>query len=210
PAFARSRSAGLPRFVAAAVATAGLITLLSAALAPVRGTSELWSNAMPLAVRAGAASVAAVAGFGLVIIACALARRQRLAWCVAIVLLFIAGAGHLVKDVDIPAAAVNLGMACVLIAARREFNAQPGPGSIRRALLILPLLVAAAWAFGFVSIVTHLGGSSSPPIADAALGSIRGLVGLAPGVSLHEEGRRWFAALLPVLGVGVLVTAIAV
>src|SRR5690348_17331401 len=109
-----SRSGGLPRLVAASVAVAGLITLLSAALAPVRGTSELWSNAIPLAVRAGAASVAAVAGFGLLIIAGALARRQRRAWGVAIVLLVIAGAGHLVKDVDIPAAAVNLGLAGVL------------------------------------------------------------------------------------------------
>jgi lysylphosphatidylglycerol synthetase-like protein (DUF2156 family) len=196
--------------VAASVAVAGLITLLSAALAPVRGTSELWSNAIPLAVRAGAASVAAVAGFGLLIIAGALARRQRRAWGVAIVLLVIAGAGHLVKDVDIPAAAVNLGLAGVLIASRREFDAQPGPGSIRRALLILPLLVAAAWAFGFVSILAHLGGASSPSVADAALGSVRGLVGLPPGVPLHAEGRRWFAALLPLIGVGVLVTALAV
>ena len=211
PTFARPRrSAGLPRLVAAAVAAAGLITLLSAALSPVRGTSELWSNAIPLAVRAGAASVAAVAGFGLLVIAGALARRQRRAWGVAIGLLLIAGAGHLLKDVDIPAAAVNLGMAGVLIAARPEFDAQPGPGSIRRALLVLPLLVAAAWAFGFVSILAHVGGTSSSTVAGAALGSLRGLVGLPLGVPMHAEPRAWFAALLPLIGVGVLVTSITV
>ena len=190
PTLARHRRrADLPRLVAAAVAAAGLLTLLSAALAPVRGTSELWSNTIPLAVRAGAASVAAVAGFGLLIIAGALARRQRRAWGVAIVLLLIAGVGHLLKDVDFPAAAVNLGMAGALIAARREFDVRPGPGSIRRALLVLPLLVAAAWAFGFVSILAHVGGSSSHTVAGAASGSIRGLVGLPTDVPLHEIGR---------------------
>jgi lysyl-tRNA synthetase, class II len=211
PTLARHRRrADLPRFVAAAVAAAGLLTLLSAALSPVRGTSELWSNAIPLAVRAGAASVSAVAGFGLLIIAGALARRQRRAWAVAIVLLLIAGVGHLLKDVDFPAAAVNLGMAGALIASGREFDVRPGPGSIRRALLILPLLVAAAWAFGFVSILAHVGGGSSHSVAGAASGSIRGLVGLPPDVPLHGQGRAWFGALLPLMGVGVLVTAIAV
>ena len=204
------RSAGLPRYVAAAVAAAGLITLLSAALSHrARPQRTLVQHPAPLGA-SGRRLVSAVAGFGLLVIAGALARRQRRAWAVAIALLLIAGAGHLVRDVDVLAAGVNLGMAGVLIAARREFDAQPGPGSIRRALLALPLLVAAAWAFGFVSILAHVGGSASPSIGGAALGALRGLIGLPLGVPMHTEGREWFAAVLPLIGVGVLVTAITV
>ena len=203
------RGARLPRTVAAAVAAAGVITLLSAAFSTLRGKSELLSNTIPLAARVGATSAAAIAGFGLLIIAGALARRQRRAWIVAVVLLLVAGVSHLIKDVDVLGAGVNLGMACVLIAYRREFDAQAGPGSVRRALLALPLLAAAAWAFGFIAIMAHLGGRT-PAVGDAALGSLRGLVGLPLGVSLSGESNDWIAGLLPVLGVGVLVTAIMV
>jgi lysylphosphatidylglycerol synthetase-like protein (DUF2156 family) len=204
------RSARLPRFVAAAVAAAGLITLLSAAFSTFRNQSELWSNTVPLAVRAGAASVAAIAGFGLLVIAGALARRQRRAWGVALVLLLLAGVSHLIKDVDVLAGGVNLGLACLLIASRREFDTQPGPGSIRRALLSLPLLVAVAWAFGFVAIWAHLGGGPSTSVEDAAVGSFRGLVGLPLDVSMYSAPREWITGLLPLIGVGVLVYAITV
>ena len=186
-----------------------MITLLSAAFSTIRGKVELLSNTIPLAARVGATSAAAIAGFGLLIIAGALARRQRRAWVVAVILLLVAGVSHLIKDVDVLGAGVNLGMACVLIAYRREFDAQAGPGSVRRALLALPLLAAGAWAFGFLAIMAHLGGRT-PAVGDAALGSLRGLVGLPLGVSLSGESNDWIAGLLPLLGVGVLVTAIMV
>jgi len=203
------RGSRLPRAVAAAVAAAGVITLLSAAFSRLRGQTDVLSSTIPLAARVGATSAAAIAGFGLLIIAGALARRQRRAWVVAVVLLLVAGVSHLVKDVDVLAAGVNLGMACVLIVNRREFDAQAGPGSIRRALVALPLLAAAAWAFGFVAIMAHLGGSA-PSVSAAAAGSVRGLVGLPLGVSLGGESNDWIAGLLPLLGVAVLVTAITV
>jgi len=187
-----------------------VITLLSAAFSSLRGRSEVLSSAIPLAARVGATSVAAIAGFGLLVIAGALARRQRRAWWVAVVLLLVAGVSHLVKDVDVLAAGVNLGMACVLIAARREFDATAGPGSIRRALVALPLLATVAWAFGFVAIMAHVGGPSFPSLGTAAAGSLRGLVGLPLGVSLSGEANDWIAGLLPILGVAVLVTAITV
>jgi lysylphosphatidylglycerol synthetase-like protein (DUF2156 family) len=195
--------------VAAAVAAAGVITLLSAAFSTLRGKIELLSNTIPLAARVGATSAAAIAGFGLLIIAGALARRQRRAWVVAVILLLVAGVSHLIKDVDVVGAGVNLGLACVLIVYRREFDAKAGPGSVRRALFALPLLAAAAWAFGFLAIMAHVGGRT-PAVDDAAVGSLRGLVGYPLGVSLNGESNDWIAGLLPVLGVGVLVTTIMV
>src|SRR5207247_1185878 len=166
----------MPRIVAAAVAVAGLVTLSSAAFSVLRGRIELLSNAIPLAVRIDAASVAAMAGFGLLVIAGALARRQRRAWAVATVLLLVAGVSHLIKDVDVLAAGRNLGVGCVLLVTRREFDAKAGPGSTRRAVLTLPLLAATVWAFGFTAIVAHLDAALHASVGSAALGSLRGLL----------------------------------
>jgi lysylphosphatidylglycerol synthetase-like protein (DUF2156 family) len=192
------------------VAFAGLITLLSAAFSVLRGRIELLSNAIPLAVRIDAASVAALAGFGLLVVAGGLARRQRRAWAVAIVLLAVAGVSHLVKDIDVVAAALNLGIACVLIVARREFDTKAGPGSFRRAIVSLPVLAGMAWAFGVAAILAHIGGSPRPSVGAAALASVRGLLGLPLGLRLEDHVYRWIAGLLPLLGVAVLVTAVTV
>ena len=59
-------------------------------------------TSFPLSVLSGATSTAFLAGFGLLVIAGALARRQRRAWWIALVLLVIAGISHLIKDLDIP------------------------------------------------------------------------------------------------------------
>jgi lysylphosphatidylglycerol synthetase-like protein (DUF2156 family) len=202
------RSTQLPRTVAAAVAIAGLITLLSSAFAMLRGRIEVLSNAIPLAVRIDAASVAALAGFGLLVIAGGLARRQRRAWAVAIALLLVAGVSHLIKDVDVVASAVNIGVACVLVMARREFDAKAGPGTIRRAILAVPILAATAWSFGWVAIMAHVGSGSHASVATAAVASLRGLVGLPLGIPLPGEAQGWLVGFLPVLGVAVLVTAV--
>ena len=205
------RATRAPRLIAIFVALAGLLTLLSAALAPVRGRFEILSSPLPLAVRTGATSVAALAGFGLLIIAGALARRQRRAWWIALVLLTVAGVSHVLKDIDVFAAGVSLGMAVVLVTARHEFDARPGPASLRRAFVALPVLAAVAWAFGTIAILGHAGGIlPHPSVGSAAASSLRGLVGLPMGVTVVGRTGRWIPGLLPLLGVAVLVFAFAV
>src|SRR5436309_3033198 len=180
-----ARAARAPRLIAAFVALAGLLTLLSAAVAPVRGRFEILSGPLPLAVRTGATSVAALAGFGLLVIAGALARRQRRAWWIALVLLIVAGVSHVLKDLDVVAAGVSLGMAVVLLMSRHEFDARPGPASLRRAFVALPVLAGVAWAFGTLAIVAHAGGILPRPTpGSAASSSLRGLVGLSMGVTV--------------------------
>lgn len=190
------------------MAVAGFATLLSAAFAVLRGRIELLSNAIPLAVRIDAASLAALAGFGLLVIAGALARRQRRAWAVALVLLLVAGVSHLIKDVDVVSAALNLGLACVLVMWRKEFDATAGPGSLRRAFVMLPVLALSAWTFGLLAILAHLGARHHVSFDAAAGASLRGLVGSPLGVSLEGQADRWIVGLLPLLGVGVLVAAV--
>src|SRR5207302_1039567 len=137
----------------AAVALTGFLTLVSAAFSPSR-LALLW-HSVPLPVRSGASSAAALAGVGVMVMAGGLARRQRRAWWTVTVLLAIAGVAHLLKDFDAPSAGVSFGMALLLVLNRAEFDAEPGPGSIRRAVLALPLLAFAAWGFGVAAILAH-------------------------------------------------------
>src|SRR5438270_9549291 len=131
------RSPRIPRLIAAAVAASGLITLISAAVPSSEGLGIVW-HAIPLPIRTGAASAAALSGVGTMVIAGALARRQRRAWWIATVLLGIAAAAHVLKDLDAPSAGVSAGMSLVLLRYRHEFDARPGPGTIRRAVVALP------------------------------------------------------------------------
>src|SRR5436309_14205242 len=117
------RTRRLPRLMAAAVALAGIVTLVSAAFAPAREGIEILRDALPLTVRTGAGSVAALTRVGMLVIAGALARRQRRAWATGLVLLVIAGVSHILKGLDVPEAGLNLGLAVVFVMARHEFDA---------------------------------------------------------------------------------------
>ena len=210
PAVPRPRTSRLPRFIAVGVAASGLLTLGSAAFAVLRGRLELLSDAVPLIVRTNAASVAALAGLGMLVIAGGLARRQRRAWWIALGLLTVAGITHLLKDLDVVGSGVNLGMAVVLVTVRREFDARPSPGSIRRALLLAPSMAGAAWLFGWVAIVVHGNDFAPPPTTgQSAMAAFRGLMGLPFGLTYRTPEGRWIPGLLPLLGVAVVVTAFA-
>ena len=73
------RSTRAPRLIAAAVAASALITLASAAFSPAVHLQVVWRS-VPFLVRAGAASAAALAGAGTLVVAGALARRQLSSW----------------------------------------------------------------------------------------------------------------------------------
>jgi len=196
--------------MAALVGLAGTVSLLSAASAPMHTRFLPLTNIVPLAARYGAASVTALAGFGLLVVAGGLARRQRIAWWVAISLLLIVGLSHLAKDLDVPSAGLSLGLAVVLFVNRAEFDARPGPGSIRRAFLTLPLFFGVVWGFGVIAIFTHARDFvPAPTLGMAMVEASRGIVGLPTGLISAQGDAKWILALLPILGVMAAVAAFA-
>lgn len=205
-----ARSPRVPRLVAVLVAAAGTITLLSAAISPIRGRVEVFTAVVPLAVRTGATSIAALAGFGTLLVAGGLARRQRSAWWIAVSLLAIAGVTHLLRDVDVPVAGLSLGLAAVLITTRSQFDARVGRGSLHRALLALPLWAGAAWFFAWGAIVSH-SSDLEPRISAgrAAWEALKGSAGFALDFRVAGSEGRWIPGLLPLLGVVVVVVSIA-
>ncbi|MGZ4149532.1 MAG: bifunctional lysylphosphatidylglycerol flippase/synthetase MprF [Actinomycetota bacterium] len=200
------RSPRVPRFVATMVALAGIVSLLSAASVPLHQRTQVLTRIVPLSVRTGATSVAALAGLGLLVVAGGLARRQRIAWWVGLGLLVVGGVSQMLKDLDVATAALALALAVVLIVNRREFDARTGPGTIRRALVAAPTFAAAVWLFGTIAIVSHADDlPSHPGFGSAAMDSLRGVVGLP--MTLDPTGISWLPGLLPLLGV---VAAVAV
>ena len=210
PVLRPPRATRVPRIVALFVGLAGLVTLLSSAFSWIRGRTETLSDVLPLSVRSGATSTAVLAGFGLLVIAGALARRQRRAWWIALVLLLIAGISHLIKGLDVPEAGLSLGMAVVLLMARREFDTRPGPGSVRRAVVALPALALGAWAFGIVAILAHSEAMvPRPTFGVAAAAALRGIVGLSLGIRLVDLAGGWIPDVLPLLGVAIVTSGFA-
>ncbi len=206
----RPRSPRVPRFVATLAGLAGIVSLLSAAISPLQEPVHVLTAIVPLAVRASATSVAALAGLGTLIVAGGLARRARLAWWITLGLLIVAGVSHLLKDLDVPQTAFDIGLAVVLVFYRQEFDARTGPGTIRRAVVALPVLLAVVWGFGVVAIVSHadvIGTSLS--VGDAMVASFRGMVGLDMRLAVTGEAGRWIPGLMPVLGVMAAVWAFA-
>ena len=210
PAAGRPRSPRVPRFVATLVGIAGIISLLSAAISPLQERVQVLTGIVPLAVSATATSVAALAGLGTLFVAGGLARRQRLAWWIALLLLIVGGLGHMLKDLDVPESAFNLALAVVLISYRREFDARVGPGTLRRSFFALPALLAVVWGFGVIAITSHAGSIlPHPSLGDASVASFRGMVGLDVGFTVEGPTGRWIPGLLPLLGVVAAVAAFA-
>lgn len=194
----------------ASVGFAGIVSLFSAASAPMHERFAPLTVVVPLAVRTNASSVAALSGLGLLVVAGGLWRRQRLAWWVALGLLVLAGISHVLKDLDVITAALVLGLAVTLVVNRSEFDARPGPGSVRRAIFTLPLLSGAVWGFGALAILTHAKDfTPRPGFWDALFAAVRGSVGLAPGVTGGAGDSGWILGLLPILGVVAAVSAFA-
>ena len=204
------RSPRAPHLVGASVGFAGIVSLFSAASAPMHERFAPLTVVVPLSVRTNANSVAALTGLGLLVVAGGLWRRQRLAWWVSLGLLVLAGISHVLKDLDVITAALVLGLAVTLVVNRDEFDARPGPGSVRRAIVTLPLLAGVVWGFGALAILTHARDfMPHPGFWEALSAAARGAIGLAPGIASDAGESRWILGLLPILGVVAAVSAFA-
>src|SRR5437764_3019689 len=123
----RSASARVPRLVGGLVGVTGFITLLTALdVGPDRPLSRLFL-AVPLSLRAVAASVEALAGLGQMLVAGGLVRRQRRAWVAAIGLLTTAAAGHMVGEIRPFSFGVVVVALALLVATSSEFSVRPAP-----------------------------------------------------------------------------------
>jgi lysyl-tRNA synthetase class 2 len=201
-----------PFWVARVVGLVGAITLLSALLPGLRGRMTVIYELVPDAFPAAATTGAAAVGLLLLVLSRALRRGKFRAWLLATVLAALAAVLHLVKGLDVEEAMLSVALVVLLISARRNFTAKPGPRSLPRLLAVLVVGPLVATVLGWVWLALDADGqtpgtSTGERIAHAFLGlfGITGPVGFVD----QRDGDRAAIALV-VLGAAVLLVAVLV
>ena len=206
----RSGSGGVAyRLLAWLVAVGGLIDLISV-LVPRRGAAlGLVERIGPGIVLPAAHALLAPAGVLLLIGSRGLIRRNRRAWGLCVALLGLSTALSLLRGGSDYAAAIVTGLIAVaLVASRQEFPFRGDPAAEPSALLRLAGMLAAAIAYGVVTLFAYQTVGGLPFSLTAALrDSVRALAGLAPRGSefLPAGFSRWYpASVLSIAAIGVV------
>jgi phosphatidylglycerol lysyltransferase len=131
------------RIVALLVAAMGIINVLSAVSPGLPNRVRFLMSLSPLEVLHGGRFAAAIAGFGLIVLASGLLRRKYTAWISAVCILLVSAASHVVKGLDYEEAILALALTAWLIVLRPLYHARSDPPSLRQGLLVL--LAAAAF-----------------------------------------------------------------
>jgi lysylphosphatidylglycerol synthetase-like protein (DUF2156 family) len=122
------------RIAAAAIAFAGVMSLISAVTPPIASRLSALGSFAPIEVPEFAGALVAIAGIGLLLLARGIRRGQRHAWILANALLLVAIIGNVTKGLDFEEALVAMLAAVFLIVHRDDFQAPANPSSWRRVI----------------------------------------------------------------------------
>ena len=192
---------GLLRVLALLVAVAGVISLLPS-LPGVRESFGI-DTLLPAGERASVHVATVILGALLLFLSIQIARGKRGAWWVALVLLAASAVAHILKGPDPIAVAVDLVAVLGLLAARRQFTADPDPRSLISIGRFVAIYLVAVIAFGCVSLFAernHL--SPDLTVGGALETTFKGLVGLdGPYTYENDLFNRFFGDALLALGI---------
>ncbi len=194
------------RWASGLVAAAGILSLLSAFLAPMRHRLSDLLQVVPLAVAQTANALVALAALGLLALARSIRRGQRRAWLIAEALLVGSIVLHLVKGIDVEEAGAAAVVAGYLFLKRDAFRAGVDKPSTRRGLLTLLWGAALAVAAGTaaVELGTRLARSRHHQrlaIPEAYLATIERMIGLRT-VALPDRLDDFFAPAMLAIAIG--------
>ena len=138
-----------PFFLALGAALAGSIGIISALTPEFADRYDLVRGVLPPGLPQAARVVALAFGLALIWLARGLAHRKQRAWQLAVVIVAVAAAAHLVKGLDVEEATVSLLLLAALWRYREQFTA-PGDAAVLRPLA--RVLVALAVVALFVTL----------------------------------------------------------
>ncbi|GGK73491.1 membrane protein [Mangrovihabitans endophyticus] len=134
---------------------AGAFNILSAVVPPRHGRMTALLEFVPAADILSARAATAAVGALLIYLGAGLRRGKHQAWQLAVAL---AGTGvvlHVLKGLDVDAAAVSAGLMVLLILVRGRFHAVADPRGRWRALAALTGFAATGFALGLIEIAVH-------------------------------------------------------
>ena len=185
------------RLAALAVSVVGFLSLMSALAEPLRDRLDVLRELFPLAIPETAASLAAVGGLGLMVLARGIRRGQRRAWLVCEGLLIAVAVLHVVKGVDVEEALIALGAGSFLWVFRSSFEAKTdvervGQGVVRVVVAWALTVLAGALALQLSSWVQGPRRVPRMSWARSVLASLERMVGLS-SVALPRRVNQFFS-----------------
>jgi len=196
-----------PRLLSWLVAGGGLIDVLSAVIPHPRAALGLVERLGPT-IPPTARALLVPAGILLLIVSRGLIRRNRRAWRLAVALLGLSVALHLLRGPDYPGAVVTVLIAVALVARRQDFPYRGDPAAELSALVRLTGLLGLAVAYGVTVLALYRVVAGLPvSVGPVVLDTVRALVGMAPHGSRYIAGdfSRWYPlSVLSIVAIGVI------
>ncbi|MGE5251150.1 MAG: flippase-like domain-containing protein, partial [Bacteroidota bacterium] len=125
------------RFAAILVGLMGIINVLSAVTPSLAERLIILERYSPLEIQRGGHLTAALAGFGLLMLAGSLLRRKHVAWIMTQALLGLSIVSHMIKGLDYEEALLASGLMLVLWRMRDHFHARSDSPSVEQGLRVL-------------------------------------------------------------------------
>jgi len=149
----------------------GVINLLSAILPRPRSMIIAIQSYLPLEVTQGSRPLMLFSGIALLQVTRGLSRRKELAWHIGVLALIVSLLSHITHALDFQHSLIAALLLAYLIYFRRRFFARSDEPSIKRALLMIPVLGATVLIYGYVGL-NHMGqqfswGPGSNPLNQA-------------------------------------------
>jgi lysylphosphatidylglycerol synthetase-like protein (DUF2156 family) len=199
------------RWSSLAIALAGAMDILSAITPPLRNRLHVVLQVLPLAATQAAGAIVALAGIGLLALARGVRRGQHRAWLIAVVLLSVTLALHLVRGGDVEESALSAAVLALLLVYRAEFRAPADLPSTRSAVVALVAGTAGITvvATAVVELVLRVGPHPHRFIAvwRAAYGVVGRLVGV-PTVAFTDRLDDFLGPSLLAVGITLAVLSV--
>ncbi|HEX5164752.1 MAG TPA: phosphatidylglycerol lysyltransferase domain-containing protein [Thermomicrobiales bacterium] len=129
--------------VAALVALAGLMNIVSALVTTASSRVASWDTDVPFAILHGTRTYVTLSGFALILLGRSLSQGRRVGWVATITLLAGSVISHVVKGLDIEEASVELLLIVALVVRHNDYQARPDVVSVTRALRLSAVALAA-------------------------------------------------------------------
>jgi len=149
------KAADLHAFVPLLIAVMGLINLFSAILPRDPQTVREIKAWLPLEVIQRSRPLMLFAGMALLQVSRNLARRKELAWYVAVAAMSLSLLLHVTRGLDLHHSLIAGLLLAYLLYNRRRFYARSDAQSIKLGLLMVPLMAAVVFAYGYTGL-THM------------------------------------------------------
>ena len=195
------RVTDLHALVPFAVGLMGVLNLVSAIVPHPPETVLRLERWLPLEVMQRSRPLMLFAGLALLQVTRSLARRKELAWWIAGAALSISLLSHVGRGMDFHHSLVAALLIGYLVAFRRRFYARSDPTSVKKALRMAPVLVAAVLLYGDAGLRALRAEYAWDPGATPLTAAFRsGVAILDPGVDPRTEHAARFLGSLQIAG----------